>query len=124
MVRELHAWCALTSAAAAAMLLLAGDATEPRRQAAMRALLVMLALQCASGAVLQVVYSPFTAGVRANVDIVLHDPRLGHWNVLHPVLALVTLAVAWQARRHSTLRWRLSSVGVVALTASLALWFS
>lgn len=123
-VRELHAWSALTSVALAGLNVLPGAMTDRRREAAARALLAILALQCVSGILLQVVYSPFTAGVRANVDIVLHDARLGHWNVLHPVLALATLTVAWHARGPARAGWRSAAGIIIGVTVGLALWFS
>ena len=53
------------------------------------------------GAVLYFQFSPFTAGMRANADVMLHDPTLRYWNVIHPALGLAASAVAIVA-----LRWR------------------
>ena len=58
-----------------------------------RGLRISLASQIIAGVLLYFSFSPFTAGVRANVEVVLHDPTLRYWNVLHPIIGLLALAV-------------------------------
>jgi hypothetical protein len=38
-------------------------------------------------------FSPFTAFVRANVEVVLRDPTLRYWNVVHPALGILSFAI-------------------------------
>jgi hypothetical protein len=56
------------------------------------ALRAALGIQLIVGLLLYLSYSPFTAGVRANVDIVLRDPTLRYWNVIHPVAGVLSCA--------------------------------
>jgi hypothetical protein len=75
------------------------------------------------GLILQLSYSAYTAGVRANLDVVLRDSTLRYWNVLHPVLGLVSLAgCAWVVNRASLTPHRIATRELVAfalLTAAM-----
>jgi hypothetical protein len=70
------------------------------------------------GLLLHVRYSPFTAGVRANLEVVLRDPTLRYWNVVHPALGVVVLAMCvWSVRPAQTdpVRAWVSAVAVLVL---------
>jgi len=85
---------------------------EPQLRPALNACLVV---QVLVSLVLHLRYSPYTAGVRANVEVVLRDATLRYWNVVHPLLGLVGLALAlW------TLNRRPSDTPTPAATVALA----
>ena len=56
-------------------------------------LTVSLTLQVVTGVLLHLRFSPFTAFVRANVEVVLRDPTLRYWNVVHPALGILSFAI-------------------------------
>ena len=82
-----------------------------------------LAVELLVGLALQLRYSAYTAGVRANLDVVLRDSILRYWNVLHPVLGLVGLAgCAWVVNSASLTPHRIATRDLVAfalLTAAM-----
>jgi hypothetical protein len=124
-IRELHAWCALITVAVAAGGMFAATARDVARPVH-RALAGGLLLLLITGLLLQFSFSAFTAHVRANLDVVLRDPTLRHWNVVHPLLAVVAIGAAWRGwRRDIFTRRRLAAITVtLALTTVLATWFS
>lgn len=61
-----------------------------------RALLnASLAVQLCASLLLHLRYSAYTSGVRANVGVVLHDPTLRYWNLLHPALGTLAILLSW-----------------------------
>jgi hypothetical protein len=86
---------------------------EPLLRPSLNACLVV---QVVVSLALHLRYSPYTAGVRANVEVVLHDSTLRYWNVVHPLLGLIALVIAlWSVNR------RPSETPTRADTAALAL---
>lgn len=65
-----------------------------------RAIWLALVILSLGGVLLYARYSPFTAGVRANIEVVVTDPTLRYWIFVHPLAGL--LAVALIARSGST----------------------
>ena len=67
--------------------------------------------------------SPFTAGLRANIDVALHDRTLRYWNVVHPLTGVAALGLlAWHRRLRGSGRLSFAlAVGLVAATTLTAL---
>jgi heme A synthase len=79
-----------------------------------RVLVGALDVQLLLGLWLYLALSPFTAGVRSNVDVVMADPTLRFWNVEHPAMMLVAVmlvhigrVLARKAATARARRWRL-----------------
>ena len=90
-----------------------------------------LAAQALIGLLLYLRFSPFTAGVRANLDVVLDDPTLRYWNAVHPLVGMLAVGAMIggpiYARRADTAeaanrraRWAL--VLAAALSAAAIPW--
>src|SRR5512138_2436229 len=83
-----------------------------------------VAAQVATSLLLYLRFSPYTAGVRANVEVVLRDSTLRYWNVLHPLLGLLALGCSiWAVNRRGTSTPAAASglalAGAALLTAAL-----
>jgi hypothetical protein len=81
-----------------------------------------LAGQLVIALLLHLRYSAFTAGVRANLVVVLRDPTLRYWNVLHPALGMIT--VAWWLWRLNGMRAGAPYIDALATAAVLAMILS
>jgi hypothetical protein len=96
-VLVLHSWLRwiVLVAAVAATVGAAGDQTigvfSKRADRWGLILTIALDVQLLLGLLLYLVLSPFTAGVRANVSVVMRDPTLRFWNVEH--LSTMLLAI-------------------------------
>src|SRR5207247_257980 len=62
------------------------------------ALVVALDLQLLLGLLLYFALSPYTAGVRANFEVVMQDPTLRFWNVDHVAVMLVAVLLVHVGR--------------------------
>lgn len=85
---------AVACAIAAMGVLLVGNTSRANglHRAFTRGFEVSLAAQVLIGVLLHLRYSPYTAGVRANVEVVVRDPTLRYWNALHPLIGTLPLA--------------------------------
>jgi hypothetical protein len=92
---------------------------------------VSLAAQALTGVLLHLRFSPFTAGIRANVEVVLRDPTLRYWNAIHPLIGTLALGAAvcapiYARRAHTaeaqTRRARWSLVLAAALSVAAIPW--
>ncbi|HUR33844.1 MAG TPA: hypothetical protein VM032_08610 [Vicinamibacterales bacterium] len=111
-----HGWIAWLGLALVVAALVPHPRFEARRDAWARRSRSRIAgalvlLQLASGWILYARYSPYTAGLRANLDVALHDPLLRYWNVVHPLAGTLVCAVAlwkplqWWRPRDSAAGW-------------------
>jgi hypothetical protein len=117
-------WAAVAAAAAAVLgaLRKGGGSHALERWAARGSAIALFAL-AATGVCLYVSLSPFTAGLRANIDVALHDPTLRYWNVVHPLTGVAALGLlAWYRRLRGSRRLSFAvAVGLVATTTFTAL---
>jgi hypothetical protein len=130
-LRLSHVWLAWVSIGIAAGALVPDLGRPPDRAAAVRTrceriLGVLLACQVVVAAWLHVKYSPFTAGVRANLDVIVGEPTLRLWNVIHPLAGLVALALGlWWitgGRRSTAPHTQFGVVVIVALLMAALPW--
>ena len=117
-------WAAVVAAAAAAIAALRGGGDALQLWAARSSAAALVAL-AATGVWLYFSLSPFTAGLRANIDVALHDPTLRYWNVVHPLTGVAALGLlAWHRRLRGSRRLSFAAaVGLgVATTLTALSW--
>ena len=109
-------WAALIAGAGATLMVWRerSGATPSRTDRLGLMLMAALDAQLLLGLWLYLILSPFTAGVRANVEVVMDDPTLRFWNVEHPAIMLVAVmlvhvgrVLARKAATGRARRWRL-----------------
>jgi hypothetical protein len=125
LVLATHQWIgwAAVATAAAAMVTASRRSGHPLERWAVRSAAVALVALAATGVCLYFGLSPFTAGLRANIDVALHDPTLRYWNVVHPLTGVAALGLlAWYRRLQGSRQLSfVVAAGLVAATTFTAL---
>jgi len=93
-------WAALVAGLGATLMIWRERSGSTPSRADRWGLVLMAALdvQLLLGLWLYLVLSPFTAGVRSNVEVVMGDPTLRFWNVEHPAMMLVAVMLVHVGR--------------------------